>query len=44
MNLTPRDFVILFMSLSWASPIGLGFFLGMLGVYYWGRSHDKKYK
>lgn len=30
------DWLILFLILSWAGPIGLGAFLAGLGVYYWG--------
>lgn len=37
-------FVILFMILSWGGPIGLGVFLGGLGIYYWGNSHDRRSK
>jgi hypothetical protein len=34
------SFVVLF----WTGPIGLGFFLGGLGVFYWGRSMYLKSK
>lgn len=44
MNLTSRDFVTLLMIFSWGSPIGLGIFLALLGVYYWGKSFVKKEK
>lgn len=32
MNLPSKDFVLIFMTLSWGSPIGLGIFLASLGV------------
>lgn len=33
MNLSSRDFVLVFMILSWGSPIGLGIFLAALGYF-----------
>jgi hypothetical protein len=39
-----QEFVLVFMILSWAGPIGLGIFLAGLGVYYWGRSLYEKSK
>jgi hypothetical protein len=42
--MNPFDFVTMILTLSWGSPIGLGFLLMGLGVFYWGRSLDKKSK
>ena len=39
-----QEFVLVFMILSWAGPIGLGIFLAGLGVYYWGRGYHEKSK
>ena len=36
------EFIIWFMTITWAGPIGLGFLLMGLGVYYWGRSLYQK--
>jgi len=36
--------LVLFLILFWSGPIGLGFFLMGLGVYYWGRSLYEKSK
>ena len=40
----PRTFVVLFLTITWAGPMGLGLFLAGLGVYYWGRAQDRKAK
>jgi len=34
--------LVLFLILFWCGPVGLGFFLMGLGVYYWGRAQAKK--
>lgn len=34
--------LVLFLSLFWAGPIGLGVFLAGLGVYHWGSAQAKK--
>ena len=39
-----QTFVLMFMILSWAGPIGLGVFLGGLGVLYGGMSRDRESK
>jgi len=38
----PFDLVTLILGFSWGSPIGLGILLMGLGVFYWGKSLDKK--
>ena len=42
--MNPFDYVNMILSFSWGSPIGLGIFLMGLGVFFWGRSQDKKSK
>jgi len=44
MGFSTGSFVTYFMLFSWGSPIGLGFLLACLGVYYWGKSFNKKEK
>jgi hypothetical protein len=34
--------LVLFLSLFWCGPIGLGFFLMGVGVYYWGKAQNHK--
>ena len=37
-----QEWVLWFLILFWSGPIGLGIFLAGLGVYYWGKSLDRK--
>ncbi|MCB0159582.1 MAG: hypothetical protein KDD83_15725 [Caldilineaceae bacterium] len=39
-----QEWLLWFLILFWSGPIGLGIFLAGLGVYYWGRSLDRKSK
>jgi hypothetical protein len=34
--------LVLFLTVTWAGPIGLGILLAGLGVYYWGRAQKTK--
>jgi len=34
--------LVLFLSVTWAGPIGLGFLLAGLGVFYWGQAQKAK--
>ena len=36
------EFIIWFLTVTWAGPIGIGFLLMGLGVFYWGRSLYKR--
>ena len=38
------EWLIWFLILSWAGPIGLGAFLAGLGVFYWGQGYDRRSK
>ena len=36
--------LVIFLLLFWCGPIGLGFFLMGLGVFYWGKAQAEKAK
>jgi hypothetical protein len=38
----PRLFILLFLTITWAGPVGLGFLLAGLGVFYWGQAQKAK--
>jgi hypothetical protein len=39
-----QEFMIIILTVSWGSPIGLGILLAGLGVFYWGKSLEMKSK
>jgi hypothetical protein len=39
-----ETWLVLFLSISWGGPIGLGILLMGLGVFYWGKAQEKKAK
>ena len=38
------SWLVMFLTLTWAGPVGLGVFLAGLGVYYWGRAQSRRAK
>jgi hypothetical protein len=38
----PKLFVLVFLTVTWGGPIGLGIMMAGLGVFYWGQAQKAK--